>query len=130
MKLTAGDAKDLAQWFREMSVALGNYRFSNWNDLSEKDRAIIEDMEWTLLNYSSDFITHAVGLILDDANGSLKNIQQATSNAKKAIANIKTAKKVIVMSTAVIGLGAAIVTKNPDVIVAAIGNVVKTVDES
>ncbi len=83
MKLTADDAKELAQSFRDFSVSLGNFRFGNWNRLSEKKRKIIEDMELTLLNYSSDFITKAVGLMLDDAQGSLKNLQQATGKAKK-----------------------------------------------
>lgn len=130
MKMTTDDAKELAKSFREISVSLGNYKFGNWSNLTEKDRSSIENMEWTLLNYSSDFITQAVGLLLDDATASLTNIQQATAKAKQAIAKIKTVKKVIVISTSVIELAAAIVTKNPVAIATALGNVAKTVKES
>lgn len=129
MKLTIDDAKNLAISFRDVSVSLGKYRFDNWSILSEKQRTSIENMEWTLLNYSSDFITQAVGLILDDATASLKKIQQATAKAKQVIAKIKTIKKVIDVSTSVIGLAAAIVTKNPVAIASALANVVSTAEE-
>lgn len=132
MRLTADDAKELAQCFRDLSVSLGNFRLNNWGNLSSKERTTIESKEWTLLNYSSDFITEAVGLILDDAEGSLKNIKQATSKAKGAIENIKIAKSIINIATSVIGLGGAIgaatATKDPTGIAAAIENVITSIN--
>lgn len=122
MKLTAKQARDLAQSFRSVSVSLGEYRFVNWDSLTKKQRDTIEDAEWTLLNYSSDFVTQAVGLTLDDAKGSLKNIQDATAKAKKAVETIKTIKNVFVIVGAVIKLGAAIVSENPGLIASATGD--------
>jgi len=130
MKLTADDAKELARWFRELSVTLGNYRFNNWSKLSEKERSAIESMEWTLLNYSSDFITQAVWIILDDAQGSFEKLRQATAEAKKAISNIQTIKQVISIATSVIELAAAVMTKNPATIVTAIEHVINAVNEA
>jgi len=130
MKLTADDAKELARWFRELSVTLGNYRFSNWSKLSEEERAVIESKEWTLLNYSSDFITQAVWIILDDAQGSFEKLRQATAEAKKAISNIQTIKQVISIATSVIELAAAVMTKNPATIVTAIEHVINAVNEA
>lgn len=127
MKLNANQARDLAQFFRSVSVALGEYRFANWDALTKDQRDTIEDAEWTLLNYSSDFITQAVGLTLDDAKGSLKNIQDATEKAKEAVETIKTIKKVIVISGAVIKLGAAIVSENPGLIASATGDLFNAV---
>ena len=80
-----------------------------------------------MLNYSSEFITKAVGLTLDDAEGSLEKIQDATAKAKEAIETIKTIKKVIVISGAVIKLGAAIVSENPGLIASAIGDLFNAV---
>jgi len=119
MKLTANQARDLAQVFREISVALGEYRFANWDSLTKTQRDIIEDTEWTLLNYSSDFVTQAVGLTLDDATASLKNIQEATKKAKQAVETITTIKKIVVIAGAVVKLGAAIATENPSAIASA-----------
>lgn len=127
MKLTANQARDLAQSFRDVSVALGEYRFANWDSLTKAQRDSIEDAEWTLLNYSSDFITQAVGITLDDANASLSNIQDVTAKAKKAMETINTIKKIVVIAGAVIQLGAAIVTKNPGVIASATRNLVSAV---
>lgn len=130
MKLTAEDARQLAKSFRDFSVSLGDFRFDNWADLSEKERKTIEDMEWALLNYSSDFTTQAVGLILDDAKGSLKRLQQATGKAGKAIAKIKVVKNVIVIAVSIMELGAAVAAKDPKVVASAISGVIKTVNEA
>jgi hypothetical protein len=130
MKLTANQARDLAQSFRSVSVSLGDYRFANWDSLTKAQRDAIEDAEWTLLNYSSDFVTQAVGLTLDDTKASLKNIQDTTTKAKKAVETIKTIKKVIVIAGAVIKLGAAIVSENPGVIAAAIGDLLSATTAS
>ncbi|MCR4289672.1 MAG: hypothetical protein NUV86_05360 [Candidatus Scalindua sp.] len=127
MKLTAKQARDLAQSFRTVSVSLGEYRFANWDSLTKAQRDTIEDAEWTLLNYSSDFVTQAVGLTLDDAKGSLKNIQDATAKAQKAVETIKTTKKVVVIVGAVIKLGAAIVSENPGLIASATGDLFNAV---
>src|SRR5688572_8623517 len=102
MKLTADQARELARSFRDISVALGDYRFQNWDSLTKAQRQSIENAEWTLLNYSSDFITLAVGLTLDNAQGSLKRIQEATGTAKKIVETIKTIKKIILIASSVI----------------------------
>ncbi len=59
-KLTADQARDLASAFHDMSVAVGNFRFGNWDDLKKSDRALLESVQWTLLNYSSDFTAAAI----------------------------------------------------------------------
>jgi hypothetical protein len=118
--MTAENAKELARLIRDVSVSLGNYRFAHWSALDNKERTSISDMEWSLLNYSSDLITQAVGLSLDETETSLTNIKKATADAKSALDNIKVAKNVIAISTSVIGLCAAIITKNPVAIASAV----------
>lgn len=127
MKLNANQARDLAKTFRDLSVALGEYRFANWTSLTKGQRDDFEDAEWTLLNYSSDFITQAVGLTLDETQTSLKNIQDATTEALKAVNTIKKINKVIVVIGAMIKLGAAIVSENPSLIASATGDLVTAV---
>lgn len=123
MKLNAEQARDMAKTFRCVSVALGEFRFANWDTLTKGQRDILEDREWTLLNYSSDFITQAVGLVLNDVEGSLKNIQDATAKAKEVVEKIKTIKKVIMISGAVIKLAAAIASENPGAVASAAGEI-------
>jgi hypothetical protein len=122
MKLTAEQALELSGYFRNISVALGDFRFKNWDSLTKDQRQKLENLEWTLLNYSSDLITVAVGVILDDAQGSLDRIQKATKRAKKTIETIQKIKKVIDIGTAFIRLGGAIVTGNTETITSAVIN--------
>jgi len=127
MNLTADQARELAQAFRDMSVAIGDFRFANWDQLTKGQRDSLEDAEWTLLNHSSDFITQAVGLTLNDVHGSLKRIEDAAAQAAKAVSTIKTIKKVIDITAAMVKLGAAIATENPSAIASATGDVFTTV---
>ena len=128
MKLTADQARDLAQSFRSLSVTLGDYRFENWDDLTKAQRNSIEDAEWTLLNYSSDFITQAVGLTLEDTRGSLEDIQKATQKAQKTVERIKNIKKVIGITGAVIQLAGAIASRHPEAIISAVGGVATAIE--
>jgi hypothetical protein len=130
MKLDANQARELARSFRSVSVALGDYRFAHWDALTKSQRDTIEGAEWTLLNYSSDFVTQAVGLTLDDAKSSLKNIQDAAAAAAAAVDAIQIAKKVIAVSGAVIKLGAAIVSENPGFIASATKDLFNAVTRS
>ena len=122
-KLTADQARDLASAFHDMSVAVGNFRFGNWDDLKKSDRASLESVQWTLLNYSSDFTATAISLTLDDLQGTLQSIQDATAKATTAINRIKLVDKVLRIASAAAGLGAAIVSGHPE----AIGDGLKSV---
>ena len=116
MPLTSADAFKLSKAFHDLSVAIGEYRFANWNVLSEDDRKTLEDEEWSLLNASSDMVTKAVGLALDESDPAAQKIQAATAAAQKAVKTVKEVGKVITVATAAVGLAAAIVSKDPGAI--------------
>ncbi len=116
MKLTSEEAFELSRRFRELSVELGNFRFSNWKELSPAQRRTMEDWEWSLLNASSDMITTAVGIVLDETEISFQALQESTNKAKRAIRTLKTVRKVIKVATAAVGLSAAIISKDPGAI--------------
>jgi hypothetical protein len=116
-KLTADDALALAQEFHDLAVALGDYRFANWDDLTSAQRSKLEDAQWSLLNASSDAVTMAVGIALDSSQVSLAKIRQATAKAQSTVKSIKTVKKVINIATAAVALAAAVASKDPGAIV-------------
>lgn len=116
-KLTADDAFALATDLRAASVAFGDYRFKNWDNLKNGERTALESAEWSLLNASSDATTMAVGLVLDDSELSFQNLKKATGKAKKAVQTLKTVAKILTLATAAVGLAAAIVAKDPSAIV-------------
>jgi ssDNA-binding replication factor A large subunit len=117
MPLTSADALNLAKAFRDLSVTIGDYRFTNWNALSVDDRKTLEDEEWSLLNASSDMVTKAVGLALDESDPGAQKVQGAAAAAQKAVKTLNEVRKVITVATAAVGLAAAIISKDPGAIV-------------
>ncbi|HYS94554.1 MAG TPA: hypothetical protein VEL48_14060 [Candidatus Acidoferrales bacterium] len=116
MPLTSADALSLSKSFRDLSVAIGDYRFAHWDALSEADRKMLEDEEWSILNASSDMVTKAVGLALDESDPAAKKVQGATATALKAVKTLKDISKVIGVATATVGLAAAVISKDPGAI--------------
>src|SRR4051812_1089579 len=112
MPISKDQARALAREFLEASHDLGVFRFNNWGTLSATQRRQIEDAEWTLLNYSSDLVTSAVGLALVDIQADLDAISKAVAKGKKAIARIDGVKQVLQVVAALVVLGGAIVSKN------------------
>lgn len=113
MALTAQEAFELSKQFRDFAITLGNYRFANWQTLSPLQRRDIEDEEWSLINASSDMTTKAVGLALEESESSLRSITKSITKAKQAIKKLQTVKQIINVAAAVVGLGAAIISKDP-----------------
>jgi hypothetical protein len=116
MPLTSADALSLSKSFRDLSVAIGDYRFAHWDALSEAERKMLEDEEWSILNASSDMVTKAVGLALDESDPAAKKVQEATASALKVVKTLKDISKVIGVATAAVGLAAAVISKDPGAI--------------
>ena len=116
MPLTSADALALSKSFRDLSVAIGDFRFANWDALGEANRKLLEDEEWSILNASSDMVTKAVGLGLDESDPAAKKVQGATASALKAVKTLKDISKVIGVATATVGLAAAVISKDPGAI--------------
>ena len=116
MPLTSADALSLSKSFRDLSVAIGDFRFAHWDALGEANRKLLEDEEWSVLNASSDMVTKAVGLNLDESDPAAKKVQGATASALKAVKTLKDISKVIGVATATVGLAAAVISKDPGAI--------------
>ena len=117
-RVTANDALGLAQRFHDLAVIVGDYRFKHWPHLTAAQRRTLEDLQWSLLNASSDLITRAVGIVLDTTSTSVAQLQQATLEAERALETLADVRRAIRVATAAVGLAAAIAAKNPDAIVA------------
>jgi len=116
MPLTSANALALSKSFRDLSVAIGDFRFANWDALGDANRKLLENEEWSILNASSDMVTKAVGLALDESDPAAKKVQGATASALKAVKTLKDMAKVIGVATATVGLAAAVISKDPGAI--------------
>lgn len=116
-KLSSQEAFQLSKSFRDLSVSLGDYRFANWSQLTDKQRKAIEDAEWSLLNASADIRTVAVGLVLDETQLSYEKLQQMTSDAKKTVEQLEDIRKAVTIAVAAVSLAGAVVSRDPGAIV-------------
>jgi hypothetical protein len=113
MAINSDQAFDLTRRLRSTSIELGNYRFEHWHELTKKQREKLETLEWNLGLNAMRVQTAAVGLALDEADTSLTQIRNATAKAKRAIKTLDTVRKVVAVATALVGLAAAIASKDP-----------------
>lgn len=125
--ITKEQARDLARTFWELSHALGQYRFANWDALGADQRKSIEDLEWSLENMSSDMTTHAVDIVLDDIDSKVQAIGAATDKAKTVVADIHAVGKILTVATKALALGGALISHDPAAIASATGGLVAAV---
>lgn len=128
-RISKTDAIGLARDYRNASVAIGDFRFKNWNQLTNQQRKQLEDREWDLLNSSGVLITDATGIALDEAKVTLKNLKKAVVDGTKVLANIKTAKDALRLVGALLGLSGAIASGNSGAIAETVIEVAKAVKE-
>lgn len=129
-KLTADQAFALAQAFHGLSVEIGNYRFRVHAELTPAQRKRLEDLQFDVLNGSTQFNALSISLELDDVQGTVDDIHAATTRMNKAIKKLQTAQSVIKIATAAVTLGGAIVSMNPAAIAAAVEGAVAAVSAS
>lgn len=119
--LSSDQAFQLAKQFSDIAHKLTDYRMSNFAELTPDERNKLEGLEFSVRNFSSDFIALSIKLELDDLDDALKDIKGATDGMKSAISNLEKVNKVIKIATIVVTIGAAIVSGNPAAIASAVG---------
>ncbi len=124
-KLTAAQTFELARQFNEVAQKLGAYRFANWSKLTPGQRTNLENQEWTIRNYSSDFVALSIKLDVADVAQTLTGIKRGTDRMKAAVKNLEQIAKIIKVATIMISIGAAVTTGNPTVIAAAVSEAMK-----
>ena len=116
MKLNSEQLFALSKSLRETSVAIGDYRFANWDALKPKQRSQLEGAEWSLLNASSDVTTIAVGLVLDESQWAFDKLKGLIEKSNKTLKTLNQVREAINLATAAVGLAGAIISKNPQAI--------------
>ncbi|HMF71373.1 MAG TPA: hypothetical protein VK616_07845, partial [Flavitalea sp.] len=123
--LTSAQAAELAKNFLGLAQSMGNYRFTNWKKLTKAQNQELSDKQWSILNAGEDMLALSTTLLINEADETLKQIRQVTSDIDKTILQIKKIQKVINIGTAVVQLAAVIIGKQPLAIPGAIDDLIK-----
>lgn len=129
-KISTEDARDLARLYYDLAVSLGEFRFNNWDEMSQSQRTELESLEWTLLTQSSDMTTRAISLATTDMKSSLKEISRATKGLTRAVRRVSDVKKAIMFASKALALGSAVFTGNADAIAKAITAAIGVVEDA
>ncbi|MBU1643161.1 hypothetical protein KKE54_07340 [bacterium] len=91
-RLSTQDVFNLSKSFHDLSSALGEFRYSNWDSLTPAQRNDLESKQWTLFNTSSDLNAKSVVLkvkLLDDEIQKIKNCISDMQATAKKITDVK-----------------------------------------
>ena len=125
-KLTSQQANDLANNFLALAQAIGDFRYNNWKSLSKQQNQKLGSLQWSILNYGEDVLAFSTTLVMNDVQTSLAQINAITTQIKGTIHSLKNIQKGIGLAAAVVTLGAAVISKNPESVGKAINGVVKS----
>ena len=120
-KIAPADALALAKRFKTAALALGQFQLDHWEMLAPRQRQALTDKEYALLGASQNLITGAVGVLLDETQTALADIQQATAKANQALQTVKDIKQALAIATAFVTLGIAVCAGNPGGLATAVG---------
>lgn len=122
--ITLNDASTIADQLVELAEQISDFRFKNFTTLSTEDSANLRLLVSSIRRNASDMTALIVGKKIKNLQDNLEVIAKATDEAEKAIAKIEEIKKAIDVATAVVRLGAAVITLNPVAILEAANNLI------
>ncbi|SCX46361.1 hypothetical protein [Nitrosospira sp. Nsp1] len=111
-KLSADEAFELGNQFRDAAIMLGDWRFKNRASLSKAQWDELDEQEITLLNAASGIYASAISLVLKDSRAPVARLQSSVESAKSAIQHIASFKQVLDLASALILLAGAISSGN------------------
>ncbi len=111
--LTSQQVKELADNLLRMTNALGDYRYENFDLLSEDENLQIKELHQKQLEDTTELYTQAAVLVMDDVEISLQQIETITQETKALYKKLGGVQKVLNRATSVLTLATAIIGLDP-----------------
>lgn len=124
--LTSGQANILANDFLALAQSIGDYRYENWNDLTDVQNRQLGSFQRSILNAGEDILAFSTVLVMKDVDDSLNRMDTITSEIKSNIKFLKNIQRVINIASAIATLGSAILGKDPQAISTGLDGVIST----
>ncbi len=119
-QLTSQQANDLANQFLALAQSIGDFRYQHWSDLSEAQHQQLASQHGLVLKYGEDILVLSTVLVMNDVSQSLESIKEVSSQIKSTLGSLADVQKGINITTAIVTLGATIISKNPLAVAGAI----------
>ena len=120
--LTREQTDELANQALELKKAVGAFRNTFFNDLTQDQRDGLQ----ALANELGDEVDHltavAIRLSLDELQETFAHLRDVTAGVKDAVAHLRNVGKVLTVATSLIGLGTAIASGQPGAVLSALND--------
>lgn len=122
--LSSVQVKQLADNMLRMANAMGDYRYTQSDQLNEMENEKMKELYECLLSYTTELYTKSTLLTLTDAENDLKTIELITDKTQRLYENLGLVQKIIDWSAKIVNMAAAIVSIDTDKISTSIGELV------
>lgn len=102
-------------------MAIGDFRYQNWEKLSFEENKELSDMQAAVLRCGEDILAYSTTLVMDEVADSLAKISSVSKEIRDTIKNLESIQKGLDTAAAILVLGAAILNRDP----MGIGNSIK-----
>jgi hypothetical protein len=119
--LTSAQANKLSDDFFTLGMAIGNFRYQNWERITMEENQELSVMQNKILRLGEDILAFSTTLVMDEVTDSLAKISAITDEIKDTLVSLTTTQKGIDAAAAILTLGSAILQRDP----MAIGNAIK-----
>lgn len=111
--LTAQQVRELADNLLRMTNALGNYRYENFDRLTEAENFQIKELHRKQLEHTTELYTQSAVLVMDEAETALRQIDTITKETTTLYKKLGTVQKVLDRATSILTLATAIIGLDP-----------------
>jgi len=108
--LTSEQVRQLAGDLLRMTNALGDYRYENFELLSEEENMRIKELHNQQLEHVTELYTKSAVLVIDDVENSLGEIAIITQQTLDLYKKLTNVQKILDRATAVLTLAAAVIS--------------------
>jgi len=106
--LNAEQVKRLADNFMQMANALGDYRYTNIDSLTEDQHLKIKEIHIQQLAHTTELYTKSAVLVLEDAQNALAKIDTITTESQELYKKLTNVQSILDRASSVLNLASAI----------------------
>ena len=128
-KLTSKQVNELANYFLALAQSIGDYRYKNYDSLTDTQNKKLRESHKRTLDYSDDLYTLSATLVMDDIDNSLILLESITKKIMKSYKSLEDVQKAINIATSVVTLGASIFSLNPQAIIDSMGKLKELIEK-
>ena len=119
--LTSKQANRLSDDFFYLGMAIGDFRYANWDRLTPEENKELSQMQAAILRCGEDILAFSTTLVMNEVSESLAKISSVTKEILGTIKTLENIQKGLDAASGILILGASILKRDP----MAIGNSIK-----